>query len=134
MKYRFFEHTADAKFQAYGSTLGEAFANAAAAMFSLLTDYRIKPRKRRDIRVKGADEKALLYSFLEELLFLFETEGFVPAEVLEMQFKDNSLFAALSGDDAQRYNVSGDIKAVTYNEMEVRNEPGNCMVQVVLDM
>ena len=37
-KYKFFEHTADAKFQAYGKSVEEAFSNAALAMFSVITD------------------------------------------------------------------------------------------------
>jgi SHS2 domain-containing protein len=35
-RYRFLRHTADAKFQAFGTTLEEAFINAALATASLM--------------------------------------------------------------------------------------------------
>jgi len=38
-RYRFLEHTADAKFQAFGKTLEEAFSNAALATASLMWDW-----------------------------------------------------------------------------------------------
>ena len=49
-KYKFLEHTADAKFQAFGATLEEAFSNAALAMFSVMTEpEKIKPKLEREI-------------------------------------------------------------------------------------
>ena len=46
-KYRFLPHTADGKFQAFGGTLEEAFANAALATASLVWDWTaIEPRVR----------------------------------------------------------------------------------------
>ena len=39
-KFRFLDHTSDAKFQAYGRTLEEAFANAAHGLFSIIADLR----------------------------------------------------------------------------------------------
>ena len=38
--YRFISHTADTGLVAQGDTLAEAFANAAAGMFAIITDLR----------------------------------------------------------------------------------------------
>jgi len=135
MKFKFFKHTADAKFQAYGKTMEEAFSNAAQAMFSILVDYRkIKPEFSEEIEVEGRDNEALLYSFLEELLFLLDTKGFLLREVKKMKIRDGKLVATLSGDiHLDQYTISGDIKAVTYNEMFVKEKDG-VTVQVVVDL
>ena len=78
VKYRFLEHTADAKFQAYGKDMEEAFSNAALAMFSILTDTKkIKKKIKKGIEARGHDLKSLLYNYLEELLFLIDTENFL---------------------------------------------------------
>ena len=75
-KYKFFEHTADAKFQAYGKSVEEAFSNAALAMFSVITDTnKIKKKVKKGIEARGHDRKSLLYNYLEELLFLIDTEN-----------------------------------------------------------
>ena len=75
MKYKFLKHTADVKFQAYGKTLEESFANAALAMFSVMTDVKkIKPIIKKEFNMKGIDQKQLLYKFLEEFLFLMDAK------------------------------------------------------------
>ena len=135
MKYKFFEHTADAKFQAYGKTLEEAFANAARAMFAIMTDVKkIKPKIKKEIQVKGIDQKQLLYNFLEEFLFLIDTKSLLLSKVEEIKIKNNELKAVALFDKADNYETQGDVKAVTYQEMEIKKEKGRFVVQVVVDI
>jgi len=135
MRYKFFDHTADAKFQAYGKSLDEAFSNAAVAMFSAMLDTeKVKPKMHEEISVEGKDNKQLLYSFLEELLFLLDTKGFVLHDVMELNISGDKLTATLAGDTADKYEIAGDVKAVTYNEMEITEKDGEFIVQVVVDM
>jgi len=137
-KYKFLEHTADAKFQAYGRSLEEAFSNAALAMFSIITDTeKVKGNIQKDIECSSKDLKSLHYDFLEELVFLIDTKNFLLHNVKEMNiYKDEIYFlrAVVEGDEAETYETSGDIKAVTYNEMEIKEEKDKVTVQVVLDL
>jgi SHS2 domain-containing protein len=133
MKYKFLEHKADAKFQAFGKTLEEAFSNAALAMFSLMTDIKkVKGKIKKKISVKGHDRKALLYNFLEELLFFLDRDGFLLHKIKRIKIIDNKLEAVVLGDKVNNYETHGEVKAVTYNEMEIKEKP--YMVQVVVDM
>jgi SHS2 domain-containing protein len=138
-KYKFLEHTADAKFQAFGKTIEEAFGNAALAMFSIITDTtKVKEKMRKGIAAEGHDLKSLLYNFLEELLFLLDTEQFLlnHVEGIRTSEKDGRYFveAIAVGDRCNGYETQGDIKAITYNDMEIREKKGMAMVQVVLDL
>ena len=138
-KFKFLEHTADAKFQAFGKTMEEAFSNAALAMFSIITDIKkIKKEIKKEIKADGGDIKALLYCFLEELLFLIDTENFLLSSIKEISIKEiNKKFklnAVAVGDKANNYETHGDIKAVTYNEMRIEENKDKVMVQVVLDL
>ncbi|MDO8740543.1 MAG: archease [Candidatus Woesearchaeota archaeon] len=134
-KYKFFEHTADAKFQAYGKTLEEAFSNAALAMFSVMTDIKkIKPKIKKEISVEGIDQKQLLYNFLEEFLFLMDTEFLLLSNVEKIKINANKLTATAFFDKAENYETHGDVKAVTYQEMEINQEKDKVMVQVVVDI
>jgi len=145
MKYKFLEHTADAKFQAFGKSLEEAFSNAALAMFSIMIEpSKVKNKIKKEFEVTGKDKKSLLYKFLEEILFLLDTDGFVLNKVEKLEIVNDKLKAVLVGDNIKDYKLSGDIKAVTYNDMEikepsleknVREEKGKSyMVQVVVDL
>jgi len=134
-KFKFLEHTADIKFQAFGKSLEEVFENSALAMFNSMYEGKVKTIKKKKIKVEGKDYENLLYNFLEELLFLFDSEGFFVGGIKKLEIEKNKLTATLVGDDAKNYEISIDVKAVTYNEMFVREEKkGKWTVQVVVDV
>lgn len=137
-KYKFLEHTADVKFQAYGKNLKGAFSNAVKATARILTDNEVKCKITKNITVSGSDLKSLLYNFLEEILFLIDSESFLPARVKAIKISRVKgkylLNSVIMGDRITNYETHGDIKAVTYNEMEIREEKGRACVQVVYDI
>lgn len=132
-KYKFLPHTADIKFQAFGKSLEEAFSNAALAMFSIMIDpKKVKSKIKKIINVNGNDNKALLYNFLESLLVLLDSESFLLNKIKKLTIKDKKLTAVVVGDKAGDYTTKGDVKAVTFSEMEIKEKP--YMVQVVVDV
>jgi len=134
MKYKFLEHRADAKFRAFGKSLEEAFSNAALAMTSVMTDpKKIKPKAKHKIKIKGSDKKSLLYNFLEQLLILLDTEKFLLHKIENIKIEGNYLEAELIGDKFNnQYDIRINIKAVTYNDMFIKEKP--YIVQVVVDI
>jgi SHS2 domain-containing protein len=138
-RYRFLRHTADAKFQAFGTTLEEAFINAALATASLMWDWgKIEKKKEHRIEVNGKDLKQLLSSFLEEIIYLLDSKMFLLASPENLRIeKKGSLYildAILKGDKySDKYKIHGDVKAITYNEMEIEKN-SHFMVQVVVDV
>ncbi|UCE41986.1 MAG: archease [Candidatus Aminicenantes bacterium] len=137
--YKFFHHTADAKFQAFGQTLEETFSHAALAVASLMWDWK-KIAKNIDIPliVEGKDLEQLLVNFLEEILYLLDTRNFLLglAENVSLEKKDGtwSLHALFRGDvNEGEYEIYGDVKAITYNEIII-NDREPFMVQVVADI
>ncbi|MBW2966783.1 archease [Candidatus Woesearchaeota archaeon] len=136
MKYEFLPHTADVKFRAYGKTLEEAFVNAALALTKVITDPdKVEPKIEKTIEVSSEDEKALLYDFLEQFLILLDSENFLLNSVKEIKIEDNKLKAVVVGDtELEKYETETHIKAVTYQEMEIKKEKDKYMLQVVLDL
>lgn len=138
-KYKFLPHTADVKFRAYGKNLEEAFSNAALALTAVITDpSKVDAKVKKIIEVSSEDEKALLYDFLEQFLILLDTDNFLLNSVKELKIKKDkglSLKAEIVGDtELEKYKTETSIKAVTYQEMEIKKEKGKVMVQVVLDI
>lgn len=134
IKYKFLEHTADIKIQAFGKSVEEVFENCALAMFNSMSDENVKKKVKKKIQVEGKDYESLLYNFLEELLFLLDSEGFFLSGVENLRIKNNKLTAQVVGDSAENYNLETDIKAITYSEMFVREEKNKWIAQVVLDI
>ena len=134
--YKFLEHTADVKFQAYGKSLGEAFSNAALALTAVFSEDKVKGKIKEKVFVFGNDDKELLYSFLEEIIVLVDTKNLLLGKVRKIKINKGKLEAELLMDKAENYDIRGNVKAVTYNDMLIeqdKNKEG-FMVQVVVDV
>ncbi|MGV8161808.1 MAG: archease [Candidatus Nanoarchaeia archaeon] len=139
--YEFLEHTADVKFKAYGKNLEEAFCNAAKATIDLMTDIKkIMPKSRKKIIIEANTKEALLYDFLEELIYVMDTEGFLTCNIQKIIIDTKNpnykfvLKAELVGDYAKNYDVHTYIKAVTYNDMQILETKSGVTLQVVHDI
>lgn len=138
-RYRFLEHMADAKFQAFGKTLEEAFTNAALATASLIWDWeKVEKKIEHKVEIEGKDLKQLLSSFLEEIIYLLDSKMFLLsfAEKVRIEKKGNryALKAVFKGDKySEEYKIYGEVKAITYDEMEIEDND-HFMVQVVVDI
>lgn len=134
MKYEFLEHTSDAKFKAYGNSFEECFSNAAEAMTKVITDpEKVEAKMTKSVSISGKDLKQLLYNFLEELLFLLDAHQFLLHKVSAIKItpKGDGYFlnATLSGDEVDdKYELETGIKAITYMDMEVKEN--YCVVVV----
>lgn len=139
-RYRFLQHTADAKFQAFGATLEEAFANAALAVASVMWDWaKVARNVRLPVEARGRDLERLLYDYLEEILFLLDTRAFLLAGVDNVHIEETGegwrLTADFVGDtNPAKYEIFGEVKAVTYNEMRIEKNAEGASVQVVIDL
>jgi len=134
-KFKFLEHTADMKFQAYGKSLEEAFSNSALALKETIAEkIKIKEKIKKKIKINAKDNEGLLYRFLEQFLFLLDSENFLFSKIKKIKIKDNKLEAEVYGDNASNYKFTNTVKAVTYNQMFVRKQGNKFIIQVVLDV
>ena len=131
MKYKFLSHTADVKFQAFGKNLEEQFVNASLALKESIAErVKVNAKIKKKIKVEGADEKSLLYNFLEEFLYFLDAEDFLLGKVEEIKINGLKLNAVVVGDKASNYKFTNNVKAITYNDMQINKN----YVQVVVDV
>ncbi|MHC1635258.1 MAG: archease [Candidatus Methanospirareceae archaeon] len=136
-KYRHIEHTSDVAFEAYGTTLEELFANAALATYSFMTDIEeIDEDIEKEVEVKSEDLYSLMFDWLDEILFLFESEGLI---LKKFDIRVDATNFVIRGKcrggryDPYKHEAGIIIKAVTYNMMEIKkNEIWRA--RVVLDV
>ncbi len=140
-RFRFLEHTADAYVAAYGSTLEEAFENAAYATFEVMTDVRkIKPKIEESIDVEGHDEQSLLYNWLEALLVRFDTAYMLYSHFkihkIEKMKEGYRLTAKIRGElyNSEKHPQKVGVKAVTYHRMEIVKKPKQVTLRFILDI
>lgn len=137
MTYKFLPHTADVKILVEADTLESAFKDAGSALKEVISGkIKIKELVEKEFEVSGKDLGALLYNFLEEFLFLLDAEDFLLSRVKKLKFEENNkkLKVVATGDNASDYGFSNDVKAITYNDMFVREGGGKIEMQFVLDV
>jgi protein archease len=136
--FEYLEHTADIKFRAYGQTPEEMLENAALALFSSMTDLsKVQAKESWNTEVKAPDLEQLAYSWLSEIVFLFETESavFSTFKVKLNQNKEWMLKAEIGGEriDLKRHAFDNEVKAITLHEFIVKKNDIWC-IQVVMDV
>jgi len=132
-KFEFLDHTADIKIKAYGKDMEELFENLALAVTTYMSKgKKILSSKKKIIKIKAQDSDALLYKFIDEILFLVDAKNFVISKT-KLKIKDNQLTAEFLGDDVKNYHLDH-VKAPTYAEMYIKKTPSGFEAQLVLDV
>jgi SHS2 domain-containing protein len=135
--FQILEHTADKGVAATGRTMAEAFENAAYGMFSLFVDPgAYQPTAEREVQVAAADREQLLWTWLSELLFIFEVDGELPVDFHILEISHTGLRASVSvrpvGADIEW--LGSPAKAITYHQLKVEERPEGWHVQVYVDV
>ena len=140
-KFEFLEHTADIYVASYGTTMGEALENAAAAMFEVMTDIKtVESKLEESVLVTGRDELELLYNWLELLIVNFETKNklYSKFKILTLKKKPGvfSLKAKIWGDlfDPKKHVQKVGVKAITYHRMEIIKDSKKVTLEFILDI
>jgi len=134
-KFRTFEHTADIGLEAYGQDLAEAYSNAAAGLFSIITDLRkVRKTESRIIELKEKNPEDLLFAWLNHLIYLFDAEQMLFKQCSMQYFNSQTIKAVCYGEkvDFSRHELKLGVKAATYHMMKVDAEKNQ--VQVILDI
>ncbi len=127
-KFEFFDVTADIGFYAYGNNLNEAFENAGLALFNIISKTEnIEQIATESFEITSEDKISLLYDFLEELLFLHETEFMLFSQFnVSINKTDDGyhLNAIIKGDviNWDKYYRGDEVKAITFHKMDVIEE------------
>ena len=126
--YRFVPHTADVAAELRAeSELGLYQAGVDALRNLLVGTSPVRSLEQRPIAVRGTDPTERLVRFLGDVLYLYDTERFVPDRVSP---------AGLSGEpfDPARHHALREVKAVTYHGAAVLRDAAGCRATIVFDV
>lgn len=127
--YRFVEHTAELEVELESGSAEGVLLEALCAFADLVDGGGGEPVE-RPIAVSANDLPALLAAWLDELLFLAETEQLVPEDA-DLTVTGTSVEGVLRG---RRGEPRPLVKAVTLHRLRFRRENGSWRGRVVLDV
>ena len=140
MDFEYFDHTADIGVKAYGDTLPSVFENAAKGLIVII--YEVVKESNdivsRDIELSVSEDnqEQLLIDWLNEVLFILETEGFIPTNFTVSDLTENTLKATISGSplDPNIHRYKTEVKSTTYHMLEIGRENDKYFATILFDI
>jgi SHS2 domain-containing protein len=135
--YEIFEHTADLGLRITAADPETLLAEAARGLFSIiianLDEVRLIQEKEIHIDAKPADY--LLFDWLSELLYIFETEHLVLADfVVHLSKEGLSTVARGEPLDLTRHVPAHEVKAITYHGLKAEPTSTGWLAEVIVDI
>jgi len=139
--FRFLDHMSDIYIEVQADSLGEAFEEAGKAVFETMTDLKkVEPLEKYEIKLEAEDTKALLFDWLAELIYIFDSKNliFSKIKILELKTINNKykLSSELFGEyfNPKKHETRMEIKAPTYSLMEIDTNSKLILLRFVLDI
>jgi SHS2 domain-containing protein len=135
--YETFEHTADLGLRVRAPDLDTLFTEAAACLFSAVIEdpTSVRPLQRIDLRIDGADREYLLFDWLRELLYRFDSQHLLFSR-FEARVSDAGLEGSAGGEpfDPARHALAHEVKAITYHGLKVERTADGWLAEVIVDI
>ncbi|MBX3461937.1 MAG: archease [Planctomycetes bacterium] len=131
-----FAHGADIGVRGHGPTLAAAFAAAAVALTSVVTDPAgVRPTTAVEIRCRAPDAELLLFEWLNALVYEMATRRMLFSRY-EVAIDGDELHALAFGEpvDRERHQPTVEVKGATCTELRVQRAPPGWVAQCVVDV
>lgn len=136
VRYEVLDHTADTGIRAYGVTSRELFENSAWGMFDLMFDLKeLSPARDLPVIAAGDTHEELLFNWLSELLYQSETLGLALCYFTVDRLEEGGVQGSAGGVPVTMVGLRGPpIKAVTYHDLAVVENPDTWWARVIFDV
>lgn len=136
-RWEHFEHEADVGVLGFGATPAQAFEQAALALTAVVTDPAgLAAREPVELECRAENPDELLFAFLNAVVYEMATRVLLFSR-FEVRIDGTRLTATAWGErvDRERHRPAVEVKAATFCELAVRQEPdGGWRAQCVVDV
>lgn len=127
----------DVGIRAFGTSKEELFIHALRGMYSLISDPgSVREKRSLEITLERGSVEDLLVSWLNEMVFHFDTSGFIAKNIELIDFSETKIRAVLSGEDfdPRRHESRLLIKAATYHKLRIEKVRGRWEADIIFDI
>ena len=135
--YELLDHTADISIKVKAPSLKGIFIQSSVAMMDLICNIdKVNPINSFKIDASGVSSEQLLVNWLQELLYLHEVKNYLFSKFTIRSINRGVITGSATGEkfDSSRHELLNHIKAVTYNNLEIKKENGNFVTIITLDI
>jgi len=135
--FQLLEHTSDIGILARGASREEALIAASQGLVSILVDPApFRPLEERYFKAPGPDEPAQVISWLNEILFFFDTDGLVLVGFEIDSWTSTEIVGRARGErfDIDRHEFRAAVKAATYHQFESHQTNDGWEMRIFVDV
>ena len=136
-RWELYSHPSDIGVRGRGATREEAFAQAALALTSVITDLeKVQPKEAIQIECKEQDDDLLFLCWLSSLLYEMDTRSMLFSR-FEIQAIAGGIKARAWGEPVEvaRHEPAVEVKAATYADLKAeRQSDGTWVAQCIVDV
>ena len=129
--YRFIEHPSDLKIEGRNKTFGKALEDVANGMFTQMGAGHAKEKDSIEIESKTSTVEDLVVDSLSKIIAECEIVPFTPKRAEVKETGERGVKIKIFGEKKQPENI---IKAVTYHELQIREEKSGWAIVVLFDI
>ena len=136
-RFELVDHTGDLGVRVFGESRSQLFEQAAHALTFILTEPEtIRLKETRKITLEAKTDEELLITWLNELVYLFETKGLLFKTYDVLSVHAHHLEALAQGESyvEGRHPIKTTVKAATYHQLKIENHQGVWTAQVIFDL
>jgi SHS2 domain-containing protein len=137
MDYEIIDVSGDVGIRAKGKDYAEALMNAGIGLYSLVTDIeKLGDEKTIDIDIKSDSPERLLVNYLNELIFHFDTYGFIGKRIEVKDHSAEKIRAIVYGEyfDSSLHESRLLLKAATYHKIKIEQGSEGWLIEVIFDI
>jgi len=135
--FELFEHTADLGLRVHANSLQELFIDAARGLLVMhvANPNDVRPLESKTISLTADGPAYLLFDWLSELLYAFETDKLLFSD-FELKIDGNKLSAVCRGEpmDQTCHRMEHEVKAITYHGLRVEQTASGWEAEVIVDI
>jgi SHS2 domain-containing protein len=132
-----FEHTADLGLRVRAGDLSTLFIEAAQVLFEAIIEdlETVRLERRVDVSLPAEALDLLLFDWLKELLYYFDTEHLLFGK-FDVEVTTNGLTGSAWGEplDRARHNLEHEVKAITYHGLRVERVGTDWLAEIIVDI
>jgi SHS2 domain-containing protein len=137
MGYELIEHTADIGIRVWADDAKGLFEEAARGFFDIITDIKtVTAEIERTVTVHGSGWEEVMVAWLTELLYLHEVKGLLFCDFSLAEVDRSIVTGVARGEryNEKRHSIKTVVKAVTYHQLQIREQDGRWHAQIIFDI
>ena len=137
-KYRLTKHQSELAVRVIGESQADLFANSALALYDVMVADMdiIESKERLPLEVEGADRDDLMINWVRELLYLYQSSGYLIKEFVIREVKDTVVKADVAGEkiDPDRHEIKQEIAAVAFHKSRMEKTGNQWTAHLIFEL